>query len=79
MNQEKICKTGWVDRKYGICHRGVLSLKKGESCSIDSDCPTNAGLYYAKCKAGFTTGGAKYCDIEGGDREWIEARNAVIL
>lgn len=41
----------------------------------DLDCPTTDPAKFAKCKCGHTAKGTKYCDIEGGDEEWVEAND----
>ena len=43
----------------------------------DLDCPTTDPAQFAKCKCGHTAKGTKYCDIEGGDDEWLEAYSLV--
>jgi hypothetical protein len=43
----------------------------------DLDCPTTDPAQFAKCKCGHTAKGTKYCDIEGGDDEWVEAYTLV--
>ena len=45
----------------------------------DLDCPTTDPAQFAKCKCGHTAKGTKYCDIEGGDDEWLEAYSLVRL
>ncbi len=43
------------------------------------DCPTTDPSQWAECKCGHTSKGTKYCDIEGGDDEWVEAYTLVRL
>jgi hypothetical protein len=43
------------------------------------DCPTTDPSQWAKCKCGHTSKGTKYCDIEGGDDEWLEAYSLVSI
>jgi hypothetical protein len=43
------------------------------------DCPTTDPAIFAKCKCGHTSKGTKYCDVEGGDDEWVEAQTLVRL
>ena len=37
----------------------------------DQDCPTTDPSVFAPCKCGHTAKGTKYCDILGGDDEWV--------
>jgi hypothetical protein len=47
-------------------------------CTSDLDCPTTDADIYASCKCGHNAKGLKYCDIAGGDTEWVNAFTAVI-
>ena len=70
---EKLCRTGWVSQATGRCTKGVLSQQKGKFCNSDQDCPTTDSTVFAECKCGFSKEGKKYCNIEGGDDEWVKA------
>ena len=48
-------------------------------CNSDLDCPTSDSQIYGKCKCGHNAKGLKYCDVEGGDDEWIDAFSKVSI
>jgi len=75
---EKVCRSGWVDQLDGRCSDGVQSKNKGQVCLTDNDCPTSRTGVYASCKCGYNVNGTKYCDVEGGDEEWMQAREAFV-
>ena len=54
-------------------------MEKGEFCTTDADCPTTDKQVFAACKCGFSDTGSKFCDIEGGDDEWVAATEAFAL
>ena len=76
---EKLCRSGYLNTTTGRCGRELKSLNKGKPCQTDQDCPTSDGLVFAKCLCGVNNKGTKYCDIEGGDNEWIEAKDKFLL
>lgn len=76
---EKLCQSGWIDTDTGKCSEGRRSLNRGKPCNSVFDCPTNTPGQYALCRCGLSKSASKYCDIEGGDDEWIKARNAVFF
>ena len=45
----------------------------------DLDCITTDPALFAKCKCGHTQKGTSYCDIEGGDDEWLDSYALVFL
>ena len=51
----------------------MKSLKKGQPCSSDSDCPTADTNVNVACLCGHNAKGTKYCDIGRGDDEWLDA------
>ena len=69
---EKLCKSGWVNPETGRCSKGIMSLNKGKFCNSDLDCPTTDSSKYAKCKCAVSAEGKSFCDIEGGDDEWLQ-------
>jgi hypothetical protein len=74
---EKVCRSGYVNSTTGRCSTGLQSKNKGMVCTSDLDCPTTDSSIYAECKCGHNAKGLRYCDIEGGDQEWIDAFTAV--
>ena len=76
---EKLCRTGWVEFSDGRCGEGVQSKNKGLECQANSDCPTSRTGINTTCRCGFNANGTKYCDVEGGDDEWVAARSAFQL
>lgn len=80
---EKMCRSGWINKKLGICHKGFKSTKKGVACNEDEECATNLHSHYAVCRAPLIPGPSSqqakkgFCDIEGNDDEWVAAQNAV--
>ena len=75
----KACRTYWIRPLNGTCGRTLTSTRKGLACLSDADCPTSDTATQASCKCGFSTKGLKYCDIEGGDTEWLAAAAAVLI
>lgn len=77
---EKLCESGWIDKKLGICHEGFRSTSKGRPCDDSTVCETNLEGRTAECRQALLAGNEnRYCDIEGNDNEWVVAKNAVIL
>ena len=66
-----------MNQTSGRCVTGLKSKNKGGVCMSNLDCPTTDPSTFANCKCGHTAKGTKYCDIEGGDDEWIEANTLV--
>ena len=50
--------------------------KKGSECLKNTDCPTQRDTF-AKCSCSYDSKGTKYCDLEGGDDQWVTARSKV--
>lgn len=79
---EKACRSAWVDKQEGRCSDGVQSKRKGEICGKDIEieesrtCPTSRTDYNAACLPAFESTASTRCDIDGGDDEWVEAREA---
>ena len=88
---EKACRSAWVDKEEGRCSDGVQSRRKGERCnplSVQEEmdarekgreieemlCNTSRSELEAACLTGYN--GTALCDIDGGDDEWLEAREA---
>ena len=74
---DKVCRTYWAKPLNGTCGKTYTSSRAGRACLSDADCPTSDTNTYARCKCGFSTKGLKYCDIEGGDDQWLAAAEAV--
>ncbi|CAI2371396.1 unnamed protein product [Moneuplotes crassus] len=74
-DMEKLCRTGMVNRTTGNCAIKLKSTNKGKECTTDNDCPTSDENVKAACKCGYSGDGKKYCDIEAGDTEWVDATN----
>ncbi len=60
-----------------MCSGGATSSNKGKACASSTDCPTSISGQYTACRCGLNNNGQKYCDAEGGDQEWVAARDAV--
>lgn len=74
---DKVCRSYWAKPENGTCGKALTSKNAGKSCLSDADCPTSDSNTYASCKCGISTKGLKYCDIEGGDTDWLAAYEAV--
>ena len=70
-DNEKMCRDGKYNITSGRCSKLVKSKNKGKACKTKLDCPTTDPDAYAECKCGYGEKGQKYCDIEGGDEEWV--------
>eukprot|EP00347_Sterkiella_histriomuscorum_P015610 403356376 len=73
---DKVCRTYWAKPLNGTCGKAITSSRAGKPCLSDADCTTSDTNSLAKCKCGFSTKGLKYCDIEGGDQQWLDAADA---
>ncbi len=74
---EKLCRSGWVEPTDGRCSDGMQSKAKGAVCKTSADCPSSRAGTYSTCRCGLNNNGSRYCGIEGGDSDWVEARKAV--
>ena len=76
---EKTCRSAWVDREEGRCSDGVQSTNKSVDCGSGKaaeTCSTSRNGVNAACLQSFSNNAKYRCDIDGGDDEWVEARDA---
>ena len=72
-DMEKLWRSGVVNRTTGNWATKLKSKNKGKICSTETDCPTSDENVNSAWKWGYNENGNSYCDIEAGDKEWVDA------
>jgi hypothetical protein len=73
--EQYLCQSAFcehVSGNYGKCVEAPKSVKTTPmTCTQDSDCQgkNSSSVYTSKCRAGFNSSGAKYCDLFPGDSQ----------